>query len=212
MAGTWPTLSESALAEAPGDSTDAADGADLALDADRADVAASRNGDSQAFERLVRRYQDRVGRWMWRFTRDRNTLEELVQDVFVAAWLSLDGYRERGVFDRWLHRIAVRQGYRFWRRRARARDRGDVALQDWDGPAEPDEREPDAADVLGRLMNQLPPRDRLVLTLRYLEDRPVAETAELTGWSRTMVKVQTFRARRTLRRAIEEAGLNEGVF
>ena len=38
-------------------------------------------------------------------------------------------------------------------------------------------------------------RDRLVLTLLYLEERSVAEAAEMAGWSQTMVKVQAFRAR-----------------
>jgi RNA polymerase sigma-70 factor (ECF subfamily) len=187
--------------------TTAANALDPAARAARADVAAARAGDGDAFERVVRRHQDRVARWMWRFTHDRNTLEELVQDVFVETWLSLDRYRERGTFDRWLHRIAVRQGYRFWKRQAREHGRGGVEFQDWDGPARPPRSEPDASQTLQRLMDALPPRDRLVLSLRYLEDRPVAETAELIGWSQTMVKVQTFRARGKLRRLIEAAGL-----
>ena len=49
-----------------------------------------------------------------------------------------------------------------------------------------------------RLLAQLPPRDRLVLTLRYLEECDVAETARRIGWTQTMVKVQTLRARKKL--------------
>ena len=49
----------------------------------------------------------------------------------------------------------------------------------------------------------MPPRDRLVLTLRYLDQCDVAETARRTGWTRTMVKVQTLRARNKLRKLIE---------
>jgi RNA polymerase sigma factor (sigma-70 family) len=52
----------------------------------------------------------------------------------------------------------------------------------------------------------MPPRDRLVLTLRYLEQCDVAETARRTGWTRTMVKVQTLRARNKLRKLIEQSG------
>jgi RNA polymerase sigma-70 factor (ECF subfamily) len=43
-----------------------------------------------------------------------------------------------------------------------------------------------------------------VVTLMYLEDRSVAETAALTGWSKTMVKVQAFRARAKLRKMMSE--------
>ena len=57
-----------------------------------------------------------------------------------------------------------------------------------------------------RLLEQLPPRDRLVLTLRYLEECDVAATARRTGWSKTMVKVQTLRARNKLRQLIEQSG------
>jgi DNA-directed RNA polymerase specialized sigma24 family protein len=50
------------------------------------------------------------------------------------------------------------------------------------------------------------PRDRLVLTLRYLEECDVVETARRTGWTKTMVKVQTLRARNRLRKLIERSG------
>ena len=60
-----------------------------------------------------------------------------------------------------------------------------------------------ASEVVELLLGQLPAADRLVLTLLDLEGRPVAEIAELTGWSRTLVKVRAFRARRRLRAAAE---------
>jgi RNA polymerase sigma-70 factor (ECF subfamily) len=62
----------------------------------------------------------------------------------------------------------------------------------------------EAVDRLHRVMEQLSPRNRLVITLMYLEDQSVAETAELTGWSQTMVKVQAFRARSKLRKLMEK--------
>ncbi len=52
-------------------------------------------------------------------------------------------------------------------------------------------------------LEQLAPRDRLVLTLLYLESRSVAEAADLAGWSETMVKVQAHRARKRFRKLLE---------
>jgi DNA-directed RNA polymerase specialized sigma24 family protein len=46
-----------------------------------------------------------------------------------------------------------------------------------------------------------------VLVLRYVEERSVEETAGLTGWTQTMVKVQSWRARKKLRKLLEEAGM-----
>jgi RNA polymerase sigma-70 factor (ECF subfamily) len=59
------------------------------------------------------------------------------------------------------------------------------------------------ADDVAAALEQLPPRDRLVLTLLYLESRSVAEAADLAGWSQTMVKVQAYRARGKLRKLLE---------
>ncbi len=73
---------------------------------------------------------------------------------------------------------------------------------------EPEDIDPSwAADTLQALLEQLPPRDRLVLALRYIEDRSVEETAVLTGWTHSMVKVQAWRARKKLRKLLQAAGV-----
>lgn len=177
---------------------------------DALDVRRSLDGDDQAFRRLVERHQKRVAAMMWRFSRDREAHEELVQDVFVEAWRSLAGYRGDAPFEHWLMRIATRVGYRYWRERERDARITRVPLEDHPGLAAPEALEPpEAGELLYRLLQELSPRDRLVLTLRYLEDLSVAETARLTGWSQTMVKVQAHRARSRLQklfaRAVQEA-------
>ena len=174
-------------------------------DADRRDIRASLEGDGEAYGRLVERHQAQIARRMWRFTRDRRELEELVQDVFVEAYYSLRGYRGAAPFEHWLNRIATRVGYRFWKRRQQAAR--EVPLQDWDDFEQPGENPletQEAAELLHDLLGQLPPRDRLVLTLLYLEELSVAEAARRTGWSRTMVKVQAHRARKKLRALLEK--------
>jgi RNA polymerase sigma-70 factor (ECF subfamily) len=61
----------------------------------------------------------------------------------------------------------------------------------------------EAAQLVHLLLEKLPPRDRLVLTLLYLQGNSVEEAAQLAGWSRTMVKVQAFRARGKLKKLME---------
>ena len=76
-----------------------------------------------------------------------------------------------------------------------------MPLEDWH-KASPADGSVDAADAAGRvhaLLAELPPRDRLVLTLIYLEGCSVSEAAEQAGWSQTMTKVQAHRARKKLR-------------
>ena len=178
--------------------------------ADRQDIQAALAGDGEAFARLVRRHQDRIAGYMWRFTRDRGELEELVQEVFVEAYFSLGGYRGKAPFSHWLMRIATRAGYRLWKRRRR-RPARTLPPEQWDALAAVEQPPPaDCAELVHALLARLPPRDRLVLTLMYLEGLSVAQVAERTGWSRTLVKVQAHRARKKLKAAMVRAGLAGG--
>jgi RNA polymerase sigma-70 factor (ECF subfamily) len=172
------------------------------------DIRLARQGNSDAYRRLVERYQNHVARILWRFSRDRLVHEELVQDVFVEAYLSLNGYHGKAPFGHWLARISTRVGYRYWKEKARQKATEPFSIEEWDGVADDDEGvgglDPEqAAGILHHVLAQLPPRDRLVLVLRYLEGCDVAETARRTGWTRAMVKVQALRARGKLKRLLE---------
>jgi RNA polymerase sigma-70 factor (ECF subfamily) len=178
---------------------------------DLKDIAAALNGAQDAYSRLVKRYQDAVSKWMWRFTRDRVILEELVQDVFIEAWVSLSRFKGASAFKTWLFTIATRVGYRYWRKKAKdavltteAADR--LMIDDREKEINPSE----AAEVLYGLFSGLPPRDRLVLTLMYFEEMDTKEIAHMTGWTRSMVKVQAYRARNKLRKLFERAGYGRG--
>ena len=171
------------------------------------DIDLAAGGDGAAYARIVGAYQQAVARRMMRFGRNRADVEELVQEVFVEAYFSLGGYRSEAPFEHWLQRIATRVGYRYWKRRQR--ERREVAGRPIDleqVAAAGDERAIDAADaaeLLRGVLDRLPPRDRLVITLLHVEGRSVEEAARLSGWSRTMVKVQAYRARAKLRRLLE---------
>lgn len=165
-------------------------------------------GDGEAYGRLVRCHQQTIANYMWRFTRQRGPWEELVQDVFVEAYLSLRSYRGRAPLVHWLRKIATRVGYRYWKRRTRERAECRVPLDPDECPAPESDDASDpqqAAKQVHRVLHRLAPRDRLVLTLFYLEESAVAEISALTGWSQTMVKVQLHRARGRLKRLLEAA-------
>lgn len=170
--------------------------------ADRADIAATLAGDAEAYRRIVRRHEQAVARRMRRFAADARSVEELVQDVFVEAFFSLRGYAGRAPVEHWLNRIATNVGYAHLKRKHKLRSFDDKFILE-NRPAAQDTTSHEAADALDSVMDRLSPRDRLVITLLYLEDRTVAEAAALTGWSRPMVKVQAFRARSKLRKLLE---------
>ena len=175
---------------------------------DWSDIQASLGGDGDAYARLVRRYQQSIAAYMWRFTRSHGDWEELVHDVFVEAYLSLAGYRARSPLLHWLKRIATRVGYRYWKRRRKQRDHVTQLTEETAATLaslDATDSAQQAGELVHDLLSRLSPRDRMVMTLMYLESCTTAEIAELTGWSQSMVKVQAHRARKRLQKIWEAA-------
>jgi RNA polymerase sigma-70 factor (ECF subfamily) len=176
---------------------------------DIAAINATLDGDQTAYQRIVSKYQASIAQQMQRFSRHPQVIEELVHDVFVEAFFSLKSYRSTAPLLHWLRKIAVRVGYRFWSRRSRERKRG-ISLTEINQGIEllgskAETSSTAASELLGDLLSVLKPRDRLVLTLLYWDGCSVAETAELAGWTQTMVKVQAYRARKRLKRLLEKS-------
>ena len=184
----------------------------LVENVDWSDVTASLEGDEEAYARLVRRYEQPITGLLWRFTRDPEQCEELVQQVFVETYLSLRTYRGDAPLLHWLRRIATRTGYRFWREQAR--EPVDTSLpEDFLEQIEAVDEETmepaEAGAILHSLLARLPADDRLVLTLLYFEDCSTREIAERMGWSRAKVKTQALRARRRIKEIAEREHLLE---
>ena len=176
---------------------------------DCGDIRQAQNGDQDAFRRIMERHQPHVSKLLWRFTRDKDSHEELVQESFVQAYLSLHTYKAKAPFEHWLSRIATRAGYRFWKQSKRHThvslldNEWDQLPQDQTDPMAPKQ----AAELVHHLLAKLPPRDRLVLTLRYLDQCSVEETAQRTGWTLSLVKVQTHRAKQKLKKLLKNTDI-----
>lgn len=175
---------------------------------DRSDIEASLAGDGEAYARIVGRYQADIARQMWRFTRDRLVLEDLMQEVFVQAYSSLSRFRGEAPLLHWLRRIASCVGYAHWKREARERGRREALAREAMPPVhDPSAAAPsEAAEYACGLLAGLAPKDRLVLTLMYFEECSVKEIAARMGWSQSLVKVRAYRARRRLKHILEESG------
>jgi RNA polymerase sigma-70 factor (ECF subfamily) len=170
-------------------------------------VAAVLDGDDGAFAVLAGRHKRQVLRIAARFARTPEELEELGQEIFLSAYEGLKGYRGDAPFSHWLSRVAVRRCYDALRKRRR--EIGTVPLVDGilhpaDSPASGREEAEAARAVLDRALSRLRPAERMVITLLELEERTVREVARLTGWTEVNVKVRAFRARRALKRILEE--------
>ncbi|HEY5552991.1 MAG TPA: sigma-70 family RNA polymerase sigma factor [Opitutaceae bacterium] len=176
-------------------------------------IASVREGDQGAARRLVDALFPLVLKIVRAHLPRRTAEEDLAQEVFLKMFTRLDQYRGLMPFPHWVSRIAVTtciDQLRHQRRRPELRwadlseteaEVLDATMTDTDGARETDALA--ARELVGRLMEQLDPKDRLVLQMLDLEQKSVAEIAVATGFGHSAIKVRAFRARRKLRRLFE---------
>jgi RNA polymerase sigma-70 factor (ECF subfamily) len=174
-------------------------------------IAAVLKGDAASFEPLVRKYSPRVFATARRYARRETEIEDIVQEVWLKAFQKLKGFRGEAPFEHWLMRLAVRTCYDFLRAHQRNRETSFAELSepesDWlerfvRQPEDAGENADAARLLVQRLLEQLSPPARLVITLLEIEERSVKEISRLTGWSVPLVKVRAFRARAEMRKLL----------
>lgn len=186
------------------------DDSDLALFLQRV-----REQDQDAARALVERLYPQVIRIVRSHLPARTAEEDLAQEIFQKLFTRLGQYQERaGVpFEHWVSRLAVRtclDALRAEQRRPEMRwsdlseeQNAWIEFMVGDETPSPDSAPGSIRELLEKLLAQLTPEDRLVISLLDLEAKTVKEIAQLTGWSIPGVKVRAFRARGKLRRLAE---------
>lgn len=174
-------------------------------------IAAVRKGRTECFEPLVAKYSPRVFATARRYARRESEVEDIAQEVWLRAFQKLDSYRGEAPFEHWLMRLTVRVCYDFLRGHQRNREATFTDLSDDESDwlerfgAQPDQADTHAAaakQLVDKVLSQLSPPARLVITLLEIEERSVKEIAQLTGWSVPLVKVRAFRARAEMRKVL----------
>ena len=182
------------------------------MDHDEAEIiAAVLRGETSRFEALIQKYSPRVFATARRYARREDEVEDIAQEVWLKAFQKLGSYRGDAPFEHWLMRMTVRTCYDFLRAHQRNREATFTDLtepeNDWlerfaVAPESTSEHAAAAKQLIDRLLAQLSPPARLIITLLEIEDRSVKEISELTGWSVPLVKVRAFRARAEMRKLL----------
>jgi RNA polymerase sigma-70 factor (ECF subfamily) len=173
-------------------------------------------GDADAFEELFNRHRRRVSLIAGRFFRQREQIEEIVQESFMKAYFALPDFTngQENSFASWIARIAFNACYDELRRLKRRPESaaGDISEEEaaWlktqlraVGAGADVEAAAIARDLADKLLARLSPEDRLLLVMLDVEGMSVAEIGESNSWSISKVKVRAHRARAHLRRVLE---------
>ncbi len=172
-------------------------------------VRAARAGDLDSFDRLIMKHQPAIAAVLYRFSAQPADLEDMVQETFIRAWRALAQWQPHKPFIHWLKRIAVNVALEFCRKNKRSpltnlADHhpdllGSIAM----------ESPTPATDEARQLLSLLPPDQRTLLTLLYLEQMPLAEIAGHLGIGLANAKIKAFRARNKLRTLLKLHGTTE---
>lgn len=170
-------------------------------------VSQARAGDAAAWDALFRRYQLPLYVYIFELVRDEQISLDIVQETFINAVRHIGGLRDDAKFGGWLFGIAHQKCIQRWRRNAREemlRDEFTSAPAGFEpGPDDLLIREEQEAEFMN-LLNQLPPPQRSVLLLHFIEDFSLEEIAGITGVSLGTVKSRLHYAKKSLRKLWEE--------
>ncbi|WP_172620589.1 RNA polymerase sigma factor [Rubrobacter xylanophilus] len=160
------------------------------------------DGDPRAVRELVERHYGELYRYAFAMLRHRAASEDAVQDAFVRALEALGKYPEGRIramaLRPWLYRITLNVV------RNRLRVRGRETSLDGVHPGSELPEDPEGVmDVLAAL-HGLPERQRVAVTLRYLQDLPYAGISAATGWPEGTAKTLVHRGLLRLRAALNE--------
>jgi RNA polymerase sigma-70 factor (ECF subfamily) len=180
-----------------------------ALPNDRTWIRRVRRGDETAASALVERLYPTVMRTVRSHLPRRTQEQDLAQMVFVKVFNKLNQFSGRVPLEHWVARIAVNTCLNQLKHES---IRPELRMSDLSEDQErvvvhlastqedlPWTQATAARELLEKILDQLNPEDRLVITLLHLEERSTEEISQLTGWSVSWVKVRAFRARQKMR-------------
>jgi RNA polymerase sigma factor (sigma-70 family) len=168
------------------------------------------NGRVNAFSHLIDRHKDKAFNLALRISGNREEAEEIAQDAFLKAYRALDRFRMKSSFETWLYRIVYNTAISL----VRARKKGILSIEDFPADAIDfmtyNTREEDAENeyrnsLVNFALQKINEEERAIISLYYYDELDTGEISEITGISKSNIKVRLFRARQKMIEIIEKA-------
>lgn len=178
-------------------------------------LRAVQEGDQAAFARLVRMHQPYAYALAMRFVWDHAEAEDIVQESFIRVWKHCSSFSGEAKFTTWLYSIVSRVAMDRIKRKkrwgllfVRGEEHGDQTAGQ--STMESTLYNARAIERVRALTERLPHVQRMVFTLRDLQDLPVDEVVRITGMSAASIKANLCHARKRMRDLLRADGIKEG--
>lgn len=169
-----------------------------------------RNGDIDAFNRLVRRWQKRIHRFSYRYFASHDEAMEITQKTFIKVYKKLNTLDDAEKFSPWIYRIAnnlcLDETKRAGRRRAASMDalpKHPIA-KNWAGNPDRQVQQEELGSILQLALNQLPPEQRIVVIMKEYEGLKFREIADILNEPENTVKSRLYYGLKKLRTLFEQ--------
>ena len=160
------------------------------------------NGKTELYEYFLDRYGQQVFVLVDRIVSCQEDAEELTQDVFLKAFQQLSSFKAESSFSTWIYRIATNLAISAVRKKRndvlRLDDSVFANLSDTQVDEALEDESEEQMERLQQAMNQLEADERALITLYYLEEKPLAEVAFILGMTEGNAKVKLHRIRKKL--------------
>lgn len=178
-------------------------------------VKQAREGDEQSYKRLVNKYERALYYHILKMVKDKEQVEDLVQEAFVKAFDNLESYNTNYAFSTWLYRIATNHTIDYLRKKKlqtlsidkpRRTKSGEMEMQLEDHSAQTDRSiiRKQRQNIVQDAIDELPAKYRKVIRLRHMEEKSYQEISEELGKPLGTVKAHIFRAREMLYKSLKD--------
>jgi RNA polymerase sigma factor (sigma-70 family) len=167
-------------------------------------------GNVNAYSVIVDRHKNRVYNLAFRICCNHEEAEEVAQDSFLKAYRALGSFRRKSSFSTWLYRIVYNTAISY----VRIKKKEILSLEDFPvdatdfigtGTSEEEAEIEYRRSLLNFAFQKISDEERSLITLHYYEEMTTEELAEVTGISKSNIKVKLFRARQKMLQVIENA-------
>ncbi|HXK61869.1 MAG TPA: RNA polymerase sigma factor [Acidobacteriota bacterium] len=174
-------------------------------------VAATLDGDADAFGEIVRRYQQFVFNAIYHYLGSRGDVEDVAQEVFLKLYRSLDRFDQSRPLQAWIYRITANQCLDEARksRHRRVKTFADLGEEEEErirryfdenrqGASLTESEEDESLRLLQKMMDGLPEKDRMAFVLREIEGLSYAEVSQALNTSVTAARIRISRVKKKL--------------
>ncbi|MBQ8758625.1 MAG: sigma-70 family RNA polymerase sigma factor [Clostridia bacterium] len=200
---------------------------DADLPEDTVDAYKAADGDTAAFERLVRKYEKYVCTTVYSVVRNYDDSFDVAQEVFLKLYHNIGSFKGESSFSSWLYRIAKNTALDFLRKEKKNKNNVSLYTENGDGEetelsvpdtsvsSNPEQTavKNEAKDIIYTALDEISEEHKEIIILRDIDGYTYEEIAEMLGLEYGTVKSRLFRAREALRKKLLEKNyFDSGTF